>query len=84
MDLGDQGRGLLLVEARDHAGCGIHRVTVHRQLDKVHAVLDLAANLLDPFGDVAHQHTDGGFGHANPSRIPVIQPLARGERALSC
>src|SRR5258708_8884954 len=77
MRLGYHRGGLFLGESRAEAGGGIHGIAVHRDLDEIDAVLDLASNLLDTFGGVAHQDANRRTRYSYPAWIPVRQALAR-------
>src|SRR5579862_2731338 len=81
MRLGDHRGGLFLGKACTQASGRIHRIAVHRDLDEIDAVLDLASNLLDAFGGVAHQDADRCARHSDPAWIPIRQALPPGDLA---
>ena len=66
---------LRLVETGHELAGAVALEPVDGELDDVHAVLDLGANLFDGFVEAPHQHADGTLGHADPGRVPVAQPL---------
>ena len=71
---------LALVEAGHQLAVRILAVQpVERDLDEIHPVLDLHADLFDRLVGVAHQHADRALGDADPGRIPVRESLARGD-----
>jgi hypothetical protein len=54
----DHRSGFLLRESGNQAGGRIHGIAIHGELDEVDTVLDLASNLLEAFGRIAHQYAD--------------------------
>src|ERR1700722_13198054 len=81
--LGDHRGRFVLIERGDQLAVLACLHTVHGDLDAVHAILHLHADLFDRFVLAGDETADRRVGHPDPGRIPVGQSLTRRQIATS-